>query len=98
MLSRPPIICVANTQAHTCQLNEFNATLLYCTYIQQYYSVSLLTHSSSCGRVETALTEGAEQRGLADARVANQDHLKQPVWGKQCSFFPLQKTIKHSQG
>lgn len=85
MLSRPPIVCVPNTQTHTCHLNYFKTP--FYTYIQYYYIVSLLTHSSSCGRVETALTEGAEQGGLAYTRVANQDHLKQTVWGKQCSFF-----------
>lgn len=47
----------------------------------------LLTHSSSCGRVETALTEGAQQGCFPNAGISDQDHFKQAVWGKQ--FFRL---------
>lgn len=47
--------------------------------------------------MEPALTEGTEQGGLAYTRVANQDHLKQTVWGKEHSFFCSLKVIQHRQ-
>ena len=44
--------------------------------------------------METALTEGAEQRRLAYARVADQDDFEQTVRGKQRAFVWLLETIK----